>query len=457
MSFKDLEGQLARWLKRLQEYEFEIIHCRGLIHKNADGLSRRQCELFGFEYCAKVEKRNMEESRKSVARIILVKEFLQEWRKKQTEDPSISFIYHGKKTGVRPSRSEIPTRDEAHDSSSRGHFGDNKTLVKIRKRFYWATCKQDVEQWCKICKVCVSKNGPLGKGKSPLQIYNVGAPFERLQMDIFGPLPTTTSGNRCLLVIIDCFTKWVEAFPLKNIKARMVAEVFVRQIISRHRVSLKVHADQGKNFESKLFAELMNLFGIRKTRTTALHPQSDGQVERQHQTIINYLAKYISKNQKDWDRWVLMFLLAYRFSKHEITSVTPTELCFARDLKLPLDLLLGSPPKNEFQSVGGFVRNLKEKLERINFDVRERMDVKSRRTKSWYDRKAKQTLFQEGEKVWFYNPQRMKGRVPKLQSNWEGLFLIVRKLSDIVNCIQKSSRHKKKVVHADRLASSSER
>ncbi|KMQ86314.1 integrase core domain protein [Lasius niger] len=276
-------------------------------------------------------------------------------------------------------------------------------------------------------------------------------------MDILGPLPTITSGNRYLLVIVDCFTKWVEAFPLKNIKARTVAKVFVSQIISKHGVPLEVHTDQGKNFESKLFAELMDLLGIRKTRTTALHPQSDGQIERQHQTIINYLAKYISENQKDWDRWVPMFLLAYRSAKHEITGMTPAELYFARDLRLPLDLLVRSPPKNESQSVGGFVRNLKEKLERIHSDVRERMNVKSSRVKSWYDRKARRTLFQEGEKVWFYNPRRIKGRAPKLQSNWEGPFLIVRKLRDVVYCIQRSSRHKKKIVHADRLASFSER
>jgi len=55
-----------------------------------------------------------------------------------------------------------------------------------------------------------------------------------------------------------CF-KWVEAFPLKNIRARTVAEVFVSQVISRHGIPWEIHTDQGKNFESKLFAELMNL------------------------------------------------------------------------------------------------------------------------------------------------------------------------------------------------------
>lgn len=97
--------------------------------------------------------------------------------------------------------------EEAHDAPSGGHFGVNKTLEKIRKRFYWATCKRDVEDWCRSCKVCISKKGPSNKGKSPLQVYNVGTPFERLQMDVLGPLPLTSCGNKYLLVIVDCFTK----------------------------------------------------------------------------------------------------------------------------------------------------------------------------------------------------------------------------------------------------------
>jgi len=106
--------------------------------------------------------------------------------------------------------------EEAHDTPSGGHFGINRTLEKIRRRFYWATCKKDVEDWCKSCMECVVKKGPPDKGKSPMQIYNVGTPFERLQMDILGPFPSSVSGNKYLLVIVDCFTKWVEAFPLKN-------------------------------------------------------------------------------------------------------------------------------------------------------------------------------------------------------------------------------------------------
>lgn len=448
-------------------------------------------------------EKKCQEGSKLLSRIILGKESLESWRREQEEDSSISVIYRSKVLGARPPRSEIASWDEsariywfywdalvlkegvlykrwespnlrtnffqlivpqkrikeileeAHDSPSGGHFGVNKTLEKIRRRFYWATCKRDVEDWCKSCMICISKRGPSGKGKSPLQIYNVGTPFQRVQMDILGPLPSTSSGNRYLLVFVDCFTKWVEAFPLKNIRARTVAETFVNEVVSRHGVPLELHTDQGRSFESKLFLEITRILGIKKTRTTPLHPQSDGQVERQHQTITNYLTKYVSENQKDWDRWVPMFLLAYRSAKHETTGFSPAELYFARDLRIPLDLLRGRPPDSceaNPVSEGSLDKKLKGKLREIHSFARERIDIRSSRIKSWYDRGARQVTFQEGQKVWFFNPRRTIGKTPKLQSNWEGPFMIIKKLSDVVFCIQKSARHKKKIIHSDRLA-----
>jgi len=123
---------------------------------------------------------------------------------------------------------------------------------------------------------------------------------------------------------------------------------------------------------------------IKKTRT-ALHPQSDGQVERQHQTILQYLSKFIEENQRNWDRWIPMFLLAYMSSKHEIIQMIPAELYFGRDLNLPLDLLRGSPPNSgHTENPDNYVRNLQEKLDEIHQDVRDRMKMKSYRVKGRY-------------------------------------------------------------------------
>ena len=88
----------------------------------------------------------------------------------------------------------------------------------------------------------------------------------------------------------------------------------------------KFNTDQGRNFDSKLIKEMSQLFGIQKTRATPLHPQPNGQVERQNRTILEYLSKYITNNQQDWDRWVSLYLLAYRSSVHATTGVTPAEM-----------------------------------------------------------------------------------------------------------------------------------
>ena len=97
-------------------------------------------------------------------------------------------------------------------------------------------------------------------------------------MDILGPLPLTTRGNRYVLVVTDYFTKWAESYAIPDQSATTVAEKLVSKFICRFGVPRQLHSDQGTNFESKVMAEVCKLLNIEKTRTTPLHPQSDGQV-----------------------------------------------------------------------------------------------------------------------------------------------------------------------------------
>ena len=99
--------------------------------------------------------------------------------------------------------------------------------------------------------------------------------------------------------------------------------------------------------------------GVNKTKTTPLHPQSDGMVERYMKTIEEYLRKVISIHQWDWDERLSIFLLAYRASTHETTGVTPASMVFGRELRLPCDLMLGTPPDKE-QSTTDYTADLVE-------------------------------------------------------------------------------------------------
>ncbi len=90
-----------------------------------------------------------------------------------------------------------------------------------------------------------------------------------------------------------------------------IAKVFVENWILHCGVPLELHTDQGRNFKSNLFAEMCKLLKINKIRTTALHPQSDGMVERFNRTFLQHLSKVVDEHQEEWDHYIPLFILAY--------------------------------------------------------------------------------------------------------------------------------------------------
>ena len=94
-----------------------------------------------------------------------------------------------------------------------------------------------------------------------------------------GPLPITSRGCKYILVITDKFSKWVEAFPLRVIDSETLAKVLVDEVVCRYGIPFTLHSDQGANLISEVITSLCKQLGIERTRTTAYHPQSNGQVE----------------------------------------------------------------------------------------------------------------------------------------------------------------------------------
>ena len=148
---------------------------------------------------------------------------------------------------------------------------------------------------------------------APLQQYRVGAPFKRMGVDILGPFPTTDQGNRYVLVAMDYFTKWPEAYV-----ATTTAEKLVDEMFCQFGVPDELHSDHGRNFEASVFQEVCRRLGVKKTRTTPLHPQSDGLVERVNQTVVMQLAILTDRHQRDWDRHLLLW--SYRTAAQESTK-----------------------------------------------------------------------------------------------------------------------------------------
>ncbi|CAK1596266.1 unnamed protein product [Parnassius mnemosyne] len=164
-----------------------------------------------------------------------------------------------------------------HNDCSGGHLGVKQTLLKIRERFYWVNCRDDVEGWCRKCTSCAAVKGLQTRSRDPLKSYNVGAPWERIAIEV--EYLESESGNNCFMVVMDYFTKWPEVFAIPNHEASTVADKLVHEVFCRFVVHLEIHSDQGRNFESQIFQETCRVIGTHKTKTTSYHPQSEGMVE----------------------------------------------------------------------------------------------------------------------------------------------------------------------------------
>jgi hypothetical protein len=117
---------------------------------------------------------------------------------------------------------------ELHDRPSGGHLGVNKTLNKFRKRFYWLQAKTDREKWCRQCDTCAASRAPRTRYRGQMHQYNVGAPFERIAIDVAGPFPRSDQGNRQLFIARNYFTKWPEVYAIPNQETSTVAEALQR-------------------------------------------------------------------------------------------------------------------------------------------------------------------------------------------------------------------------------------
>ena len=344
---------------------------------------------------------------------------------------------------------------EYHDQG--GHTGSTRLQKKLTQQFHWVGMKKDVLDWVASCSSCSQLKRPVGRGSgAPIQSSWTGYPFERVAMDLIPNLPETAEGNRHILVVVDYFTKWVEAFPLPRMDASAIALGFVNEFVSRFGAPDRLHTDQGKNFDGSLFRSVCFLLGIDKTRTTAYHPQSDGLVERFNQTLERGLAHYVCRNHRDWDIKLPAFLMGYRSTPQTSTGYSPSYLLFGRELCLPQDLAFGLPPgaASAVASQPEFASALRRRLEDAHAQVREHLGNVHRYQAHIRDRNAKAMTFAAGDAVWLLVPAIPTGTTAKFSRLWHGPYLVEEKLSAVTYRIKLSEPTARRlIVHVNRLKS----
>jgi len=167
----------------------------------------------------------------------------------------------------------------AHSGATGGHLGKTKTQDQVRLRAYWPSWKSDVSLELKRCPECAQYHRGKAPRQTPLRPFNAGEPFVVISVDITGKHPKSLRANEYIVTVVDLFSKWAEAYPVRVHTAPVVAKVLVDNFFSRFGMPRKLLTDQGKEFESILFKELCDRMGIQKIRTSPYQPSTNGCVE----------------------------------------------------------------------------------------------------------------------------------------------------------------------------------
>ena len=322
----------------------------------------------------------------------------------------------------------VPTRHrmknilkETHGTALSGHQGRDATFRKTAEVYFWPGMQSDIIKFVKSCQICQKRERK--KGEAPLQpIKKFPKPFYQVGMDVMGPLPLTISGKRYIVIAVDHFTKWVEIRALEQNDAQSIAQFFYEDVICQHGVPEILSTDQGTEFINELLAVLTNTYHIHHIRTTAYHPQGNGQVERVNKTIKDILAKCTPKNG-DWSHYVHSAAYATRVSKSASTQFTPAELLTGRKFRQPFDSRQTEPdqdldPKSYADKEFDRIQSIRVKAVKFIKSAQDRQ-------KKYHD-DTNQTLtpLKIGDSVLLYRSMIETSWSAKLEPKWEGPYFI---------------------------------
>ena len=348
-----------------------------------------------------------------------------------------------------PFRSQILSL--AHDGLS-GHCGVRKTYHRILRYFAWPGLKSDVSKFCRTCHVCqmMGKPNQVIPPAPLVPIPQMGEPFEHIMIDCVGPLPKTKSGYQYLLTVMCTATRYPEAIPLRTLQAKYVIKALI-DFFSVFGLPVSCQSDRGTNFTSKVFTQALDSLSIKRKQSTAFHPQSQGALERFHQTFKSMLKKYCAESGREWDEGLPFLLMASRESVQESLGFSPNELVFGHSVRGPLRVLrdrlissLNVPASN----VLNYVNTFRERLHKACDFARSALADAQGKMKAHYDRKAVKREFQVGDKVLLLLPSITSA----LQAKFTGPYVIEKKVSDTDYVIGTPDRRRKtRVCHINML------
>ncbi|EGT31788.1 hypothetical protein CAEBREN_31619 [Caenorhabditis brenneri] len=372
---------LARWLVELQQYNIDIVHIDGKRNTIADCLSRPPDDgkpladkdledIIEFPYCLTIHgvKRLFRPRGKNAVIDLITEQRMDKELsvlRKFLEDPSNDSIkvptkfrdimdrleftsqellvvhYNGGRRILVPEKIKRMLFDSFHENmSSGGHLCWRKSLEKAQRRYFWPGMRGDFLEWTNQCLPCQKRRNLAPANRELQSVVCTSAVFEKVGLDLTGPLRESTRGNRYYLNIVCWFSKFVISVAIPDATTETVSRAFVEQCILKYGTPAEIITDNARNFTSGDFKDIGEQMGLKHHFSIPHHSRGNGATERTFRTFHNMVSKYVNKTHTDWDSVLPCVTSAYNTAVHSTTGESPFFLVYGRDPVFPIDRIL---------------------------------------------------------------------------------------------------------------------
>ena len=333
-----------------------------------------------------------------------------------------------------------------------GHQGRDRMLSLLKERFWWPGMAQRMMMSVRNCRKCrIFKAKPQIPPMEPI-LYT--EPLDLVYIDYLSMEVTVGVTEKPVmknvLVVEDHFTRFTQAYVTNNHTTCTMAHVLYSEFFSVFGFPRQLMSDQVSEFTGQVISELCDLLGITKIRTLPYHPQTNGAVERVHQTLRRMIAKMEPEKRVKWHSHLGPILIAYNATQSLVTGYLPYFLKFGRRPRLPVDLLFLTVRWDEnSRTTDEYVTSLYDKLKSALASARDATLLEAQRQKWLYDRRAGAAELHPGDKV-LVKLDAFRGQRRKLKNQWgDALYMVVKCVADGIPAyeVENDANKKRQVLH----------
>jgi hypothetical protein len=349
------------------------------------------------------------------------------WRGSQIVVPDLAWVKRG-------------ILFELHDTPFSGHCGIRKTYDAVSRLFWWPKLRLFVQSYISACEACQRNKSSTQKPAGLLQPLPIPSePWESVSCDFITGLPKTARGFDAIIVFVDRLTKMTHIAPTTTtVDAAGTARLFVEHVWKHHGITQDLVSDRGSVFVGKFFSELLSILGTKHKRSTAFHPQTDGQTERVNRVLEDMLRHYVMGlgEQVNWDLYLSSAEFAINNSFHESIGTTPFRLNYGRDPRLPL--MTAFPGRSQVPSAAAFADKMAHGLAQ----AKKALAAAQQRQKRHADQHRRDTSFEVGAQVLLSSVNihlrhpRDAATTAKLLPKWIGPFTITQRVGTVAYKLQ---------------------